>query len=92
VLRSLLIPQLKQIRKEIQDERDAEEKKMLEEKERKSQEELARLLRQQAEEKKWIEALEAKRQKEQKMGQKLKAMQGCDAGYSWYQVLADFAD
>lgn len=93
MLRSLLIPQLEQIQKAIQGAKDAKkEKEEREEEERKLQEELARLLRQQAEEKKRMKALEATRQKEQNMVRKLNAMGPCEAGYSWYQVLADFAD
>ena len=92
MLCSLLIAQLERIRKAIQDAKYAKEKKRLEEEERKHQEELARLLRQQAEEKKRMEALEAKRQKEQNMVGKLNSMGPCSAGYSWYKVLADFAE
>ena len=92
MLRSLIIAQLERIRKAIQDAKDAKEKKRLEEEERKRQEELARLLRQQAEEKKRMEALEAKRKKEQNMVGKLNAMGPCQKGYSWYQVFSDSAD
>ncbi len=92
MLRLLLIAQLERIKKAIQDERDAKEKKRLEEEERKRQEELARLQRQQAEEKKRMEALEAKRRREQNMVGKLNAMGPCQAGYNWYQVFLDSAD